>query len=71
MKFYALKHPVKGYLTSNKWWSGSWSQDINKAKKWIYLSHPKNVIAQTTTEHKKECQVVEIEFTCEPKITLL
>lgn len=71
MKLYILKHPTKGYLTSNKSHGGSWSDDMNKATTWTYLNHPRNLIKQTSSEEKRECKIIMLEFNQEPNITEL
>lgn len=71
MKLYILKHPTKGYLTSNKYHNGSWSNDIKKATTWTYLNHVKNLIKQTSSYEKRECKIIMLEFNQEPNITEL
>lgn len=71
MKLYILKHPTYGYLTSNKYHNGSWSDDINKAKKWSSISHVKSMLKQTTRYNRRECKIIMIEFSQEPNITEL
>jgi len=71
MKLYILKHPIYGYLTSNKYYSGSWSNDINKAKKWSSVSHVKSLKKQTTRMTRLECKIIMLEFNQEPNITEL
>jgi len=71
MKLYILKHPLNGYLTSNKWYYGSWSEDINKAKKWSSISHVKSLMKQTTRPDRLECKIIMLEFNQEPNITEL
>lgn len=61
MKFYVLKHPEKGYLSSSKYFYCSWTDDLQRAKKWSFKSHPKSLMKQTTRPFLKECEVVEIE----------
>ncbi len=62
MKQYCLKHPKYGYLTTNKWFYGSWSNNIGQAKKWSSISHVKSLQKQTTRENRKECEIIEIEL---------
>ncbi len=62
MKFYVLKHPIKGYLRSKKYYTCSWTDDIEKAKKWSYKSHPKSCQTQTGRLILKECQIEEIQY---------
>ena len=71
MKLYILKHPVKGYLTSNKSHNGSWSDDMSKATIWTYLNHARNLIKQTSSDEKRECKIIMLEFNQEPNITEL
>lgn len=61
MKLYCLKHPEKGYLTS-KIYSCEWSDKIEKAKKWSYISHVKSMQSQTRKSSIKECEIVQIEI---------
>lgn len=71
MKFFALIHPTMGYLTSNNYYCGSWSPDVNKAKKWSRASHVKSLQTQTTRDTRKECSIVQLEFFIDPIITIL
>ena len=62
MKFYVLKHPKFGYLKSKKYYTCSWTNDIEKAKKWSYKSHPKSCQTQTERGVLKECFVEQIHY---------
>ena len=62
MKFYCLKHPEKGYLTSNLWFRGGWSNSVSEAKLWRSISHVKSLQKQTRKPYRKECSIVELEM---------
>lgn len=69
MKVYVLKHPTKGYLSSNKYYYGSWTENIKKAKMWSSIGHVKSLLTQTTRENRRECIIIQVEFNCEPILT--
>lgn len=62
MKFYVINHPNKGFLKSKKFWRCSWTDDIERAKKWSFSNHPKNVIVQSHNPELKECKVWPIDY---------
>lgn len=69
MKFYVLKHPTKGYLSSNKWSSGSWPENVKKSKMWSSSGHVRSLLTQTTRENRRECIIIQVEFNYEPILT--
>lgn len=62
MKFYVLRHPEKGYLSSKKYFNPSWTGFIERAKKWSFKSHPKSMMKQTHNPIIRECEVLELEY---------
>ena len=62
MKFYVLNHPEKGFLRSKKWYNCTWTDDIEKAKKWSFSNHAKNVISQTSRPELRKCKVWPVEY---------
>lgn len=60
MKLYVLKHSIKGYLRSKKYWTCSWTDSVEKAKKWSFENHIKSMQTQTERSILKECQIEEI-----------
>jgi len=62
MKLYVIYHPVNGYLKSKKYYTCSWTDDVEKSKKWSYKSHAKSCITQTQREALKQCEVRTIFY---------
>lgn len=62
MKFYVLKHPKWGYLKSKEHYTCSWTDDIEKAKKWSYKNHPKCVINTSSRNELQECSIRQIFY---------
>ena len=62
MKFYVLKHPEKGYLRSKEYYKCSWTNDIEKAKKWNFRNHIGSMQTQTSRSELKEGHIEEIHY---------
>ena len=62
MKFYCLRHPTLGYLTSKSSYSNNWSGFIGKCKKWSARNHVSNVKVQSHSNEIKECEILELEY---------
>lgn len=70
MKFYALKHSEIGYLRSKNSYYPTWTFDIQLSKLYKRRSDASNVKNTSLDKNINNTNVVEIEFDCEPKITL-
>jgi len=62
MKFYVLRHPELGYLKSKKYYNCSWTNDVEKAKKWTWLSSVKSCLTQTERDILRECEIRTIFY---------